>query len=159
MSMNIVDQTTGDLTPIAGNATDKVGNLNALTTTDKNSIVGAINEVKSGLTNVETLQTLEPDALSNGDITIKQNCGVKFVICHNMILKNPLPAGETLELCAAGTVLNPPTENTIFTIDAKSGGKSIAPVNLQLRSDGGINVINFTSTQTLLYGYCTGAYI
>ena len=31
-----------------------VGNLNALTTTDKTSLVGAVNEVKSGLTNVTT---------------------------------------------------------------------------------------------------------
>ena len=50
--MNLVDQTTGDLTPIAGNATDKVGDLDALTTTDKSSCVGAINEVNSGLTDV-----------------------------------------------------------------------------------------------------------
>ena len=40
MSVNIVNKTTGDLTRVAGNATDKVGNLNALTTTDKTSIVG-----------------------------------------------------------------------------------------------------------------------
>lgn len=45
MSLNIVDKTTGDLTPVAGNATDKVGNLSALTTTDKSSAVAAINEV------------------------------------------------------------------------------------------------------------------
>lgn len=45
MSMNLVNKTTGDLTPIAGNATDKVGDLSALTTTDKSSVVGAINEV------------------------------------------------------------------------------------------------------------------
>lgn len=52
MSVNIVNQTTGELTQVAGNATDKVGNLNALITTDKSSCVGAINEVKSGLTNI-----------------------------------------------------------------------------------------------------------
>lgn len=45
MSVNIVNQTTGDLTQVAGNATDKVGNLSSLTTTDKSSCVGAINEV------------------------------------------------------------------------------------------------------------------
>lgn len=45
MSMNLVDKTTGELTPVAGNATDKVGNLSSLTTTDKSSCVGAINEV------------------------------------------------------------------------------------------------------------------
>lgn len=49
MSLNIVNKTTGDLTQVAGNATDKVGNLNALNTTDKSSCVGAINEVASGL--------------------------------------------------------------------------------------------------------------
>ena len=40
MSVNIVNKTTGDLTRVAGISTDKVGNLNALTTTDKTSIVG-----------------------------------------------------------------------------------------------------------------------
>lgn len=47
MSMNLVDQTTGDLNPIAGNATDKVGNLSSLTTTDKSSAVAGINELVS----------------------------------------------------------------------------------------------------------------
>ena len=45
MSVNIVNKTTGDLTRVAGNATDKVGNLDTLTTTDKSSIVGGVNEV------------------------------------------------------------------------------------------------------------------
>jgi hypothetical protein len=45
MSVNIVNQTTGDLTQVAGNATDKVGNLSAATTTDKSSVVAMINEV------------------------------------------------------------------------------------------------------------------
>ena len=49
MSVNIVNKTSGDLTRVAGISTDKVGNLNALTTTDKTSIVGAINEVNSAL--------------------------------------------------------------------------------------------------------------
>jgi multidrug resistance efflux pump len=40
MSVNIVNKTTGDITRVAGNATDKVGNLDALTTIDKTSIVG-----------------------------------------------------------------------------------------------------------------------
>ena len=45
MSMNLVDKTTGDLTPIAGNATDKVGNLSSATTTDKSSVVAMVNEL------------------------------------------------------------------------------------------------------------------
>ena len=45
MSLNLVNKTTGDLEKVAGNATDKVGNLSALTTTDKSSVVAAINEV------------------------------------------------------------------------------------------------------------------
>ena len=45
MSVNIVNKTTGDLTRVAGNATDKVGNLSALKTTDKSSAVAAINEL------------------------------------------------------------------------------------------------------------------
>lgn len=56
MSLNIVNQTTGDLTPIAGNATDKVGDLSALTTTDKSSAVAAINEVNGGLIGVTPIK-------------------------------------------------------------------------------------------------------
>lgn len=52
MSLSTIDQSTGNATVISGNVNDKVGNLAALTTTDKSSAVGAINEVKSGLTAV-----------------------------------------------------------------------------------------------------------
>ena len=52
MSVNIVNKTTGDLTRVAGNATDKVGNLNALTTTDKTSIVGGVNEINGKVKDV-----------------------------------------------------------------------------------------------------------
>ena len=62
MSVNIVNKTTGDLTRVAGNATDKVGNLNALTTTDKSSCVGAINELfyrGGGIGNLSNLTTTD----------------------------------------------------------------------------------------------------
>lgn len=49
MSLSTIDQSTGNATVISGNVNDKVGNLSALTTIDKSSCVGAINEVKSGL--------------------------------------------------------------------------------------------------------------
>ena len=55
MSVNIVNKTTGDLTRVAGNATDKVGNLNALTTTDKTSIVGGVNEINKYFVNLGTI--------------------------------------------------------------------------------------------------------
>ena len=52
MSLNIVNKTTGALSQVAGNADDSgIGNLNSLTTTDKSSLVNAVNELKSGLTN------------------------------------------------------------------------------------------------------------
>lgn len=50
MSLNLVNKTTGDLEKVAGNATDKVGNLSSLTTTDKSSCVAAISEVDGDLT-------------------------------------------------------------------------------------------------------------
>lgn len=51
MSLNIVNKTTGALSQVAGNADDSgIGNLNSLTTTDKSSLVNAVNELKSGLT-------------------------------------------------------------------------------------------------------------
>lgn len=53
MSLNLVNKTTGDLEKVAGNATDKVGNLSSLTTTDKSSAVGAINEVNSNYEGVD----------------------------------------------------------------------------------------------------------
>lgn len=46
-------------TAIGNMSATSVGNLAALQTTDKTSLVGAVNEVKSGLTNVITIQTTE----------------------------------------------------------------------------------------------------
>lgn len=54
MSLSTIDQSTGNPTVISGNVNDKVGNLAALTTTDKSSCVGAINEVNSGLNKAYT---------------------------------------------------------------------------------------------------------
>lgn len=45
MSVSIVDQSTGNVSQVAGNANDKVGNLSSLTTTDKSSVISAINEL------------------------------------------------------------------------------------------------------------------
>ena len=39
-----------------------IGNMSALTTTDKTSLVGAINEVKSGLINVARIPTTSPES-------------------------------------------------------------------------------------------------
>ena len=50
MSVSIIDQSTGNPTQVSGNANDKVGNLSALSTTDKSSAVGAINEVNNKFT-------------------------------------------------------------------------------------------------------------
>lgn len=59
--MSVVEITSPVMTESAGQAiataistmsSTSVGNLSALTTTDKSSLVGAINELKSGLTNV-----------------------------------------------------------------------------------------------------------
>lgn len=49
MSVGVVDKTTGDRIPTAGNPLDKVGNLANLTTTAKGDAVEAINEVNAGL--------------------------------------------------------------------------------------------------------------
>lgn len=48
MSVNTVDKASGSLVRIAGNTTDKVGNLSQLHTTNKSSVVAAINEVADG---------------------------------------------------------------------------------------------------------------
>lgn len=53
MSLNLVNKTTGDLEKVAGDATDKVGNLSSLTTTDKSSAVAAINEVNGNYEGVD----------------------------------------------------------------------------------------------------------
>lgn len=69
MSMNLVDKTTGDLTPVAGNATDKVGNLSAATTTDKSSVVGAINEVNANMVKCSLVQC-ETTAIQANTLTL-----------------------------------------------------------------------------------------
>ena len=57
-----------DLTTLAGD----VGNLSALTTTDKSSCVGAINELKSGL-------MVKPTIISSGFITEGSHVDVEIV--------------------------------------------------------------------------------
>lgn len=48
MSVSVVNKSTGDLIYTAGNVDQaKIGNLSSLTTTDKTSLVGAINEVNA----------------------------------------------------------------------------------------------------------------
>ena len=51
MSVNLVNQSDGSLDKVAGNATDKVGNLSSATTTDKSSVVAMVNEVNSNKCN------------------------------------------------------------------------------------------------------------
>lgn len=64
MSVNAVDQTTGNTTPIAGNTNNLVGNLSALTTNTKSDAVGAINEVN------QTKQNATDNNLQTTDKTI-----------------------------------------------------------------------------------------
>ena len=64
MSVNAVDQTTGNTTPLAGNTNNLVGNLSALTTNTKSDAVGAINEVN------QTKQNATDNNLQTTDKTI-----------------------------------------------------------------------------------------
>ena len=76
MSVNIVNKTTGDLTRVAGNATDKVGNLNALTTTDKTSIVGGVNEINAKIGDyIDISSNVTVDShitLTNNNLTLQK---------------------------------------------------------------------------------------
>lgn len=72
MSVNLVDKNTGALTRVAGNADDSgIGNLAALTTTDKSSLVGAVNEVNNGLTNIGGKTELG-NVQGSGSITLSE---------------------------------------------------------------------------------------
>ena len=48
MSFNIVNKTTGSTSKVAGSCEGEVGNLELLDTTDKSSLVNAINEIGGG---------------------------------------------------------------------------------------------------------------
>lgn len=57
MSVSIVDQSTGNTSKIAGNINDKIGNLSSLITTDKSSVVAAINELGGGVNEIRNSLT------------------------------------------------------------------------------------------------------
>lgn len=57
MSRGLVDKSTGDRIPTAGNIVDKVGDLTALHTTAKNKAVNAINEVADAVENLDADKT------------------------------------------------------------------------------------------------------
>lgn len=65
---------TADMMPMSGNDSTKVseaiGDLSQLTTTDKSSLVGAVNEVNTGLTNATTK--------TSGTITAGSGCVVRL---------------------------------------------------------------------------------
>lgn len=67
MSVSLVNKSTGGLIPAAGTTDSaKMGNLDALTTTNKSSLVGAINEVnaKEGNDSIFEGTTAEWEALT-----------------------------------------------------------------------------------------------
>ena len=107
MSVNIVNKTTGDITPVAGVSTDKVGNLNALSTTDKSSCVGAINELfHRGGREIGNLSNLTTTDKSNIVSAINEINGF-------FVNLGPITANNWTDFfknaCAAFHALNPKT--------------------------------------------------
>lgn len=68
-SPGVLDSTGQSIaTAISSMSATSVGNLAALTTTDKTSLVGAINELKSGLTSVDDEITVYHKRYHGGDL-------------------------------------------------------------------------------------------
>ena len=88
--MATVDITSPVMTEEAGQAiaaaigtmsATSVGNLSALTTTDKSSLVGAINELKSGLIK-HTTETVSGTTNNSGVLISTIGSGTKVVMCY-----------------------------------------------------------------------------
>lgn len=74
-----------------------VGNLSALTTTDKTSLVGAVNELKSGLNDVNSKRIVR-DLIDNGSGAVSITfSGSGHTRCANMVL-----------ICAKQSAVYPP---------------------------------------------------
>ena len=86
MSVNIVNKTTGDLEKVAGNATDKVGNLDTLTTTDKSSCVGAINEVNDFFVNLGGITANDWTNFFKNACAAFHALNPKTYVAHNVFL-------------------------------------------------------------------------
>jgi hypothetical protein len=86
MSVNIVNQTTGDLTQVAGNATDKVGNLSAATTTDKSSVVAMVNEVNGFFVNLGAITANDWTNFFKNACAAFHALNPKTYVVHNVFL-------------------------------------------------------------------------
>ena len=123
MSVNAVDQTTGNTTPLAGNTNNLVGNLSALTTNTKSDAVGAINEVNANKQNAtdNNLQTTNKTIVGGINELRSGLIGVGHVRTEPVTLTG----GE------------PGTEGN-FTI-ANFG--NVAPVSVQIAEPGGAKAL------------------
>lgn len=106
-----------------------VGNMAALQTTDKSSLVGAVNELKSGLTSLSTL--------NSGTLS-----GVRYIQAGKIVLvsiaRQALSDGDSLGA--------PSAVNAIVAVlrDDTSGGCVQVTINTSLQINKGAGQVNFT---------------
>lgn len=123
------------------------------------SVEEAVDEVTEKITIPESIQAITSSVIASGTITIKKISGINFVLINNIKMVNAIPAGEELEISSSGSLINPPSVNTIILLRASAGGKDIYPVYLMLYTNGRITIINLSDVSTLVYGIGCGAYI
>lgn len=116
MSLNIVNKTTGALSQVAGNADDSgIGNLNSLTTTDKSSLVNAVNELKSGLTGL----------LKRGFFAITCTSGINILSRDTAVLHSGSLPTSDFTSCVFMVINHSTVQDAPNTVEADGGNTLI----------------------------------
>ena len=158
MSVSIIDQSTGNPTQVSGNANDKVGNLSALSTTDKSSAVGAINEVNSA---VSTKQDKTDNNLTTSSKTIVGAINeLKNILCdvNGATCLQCIELAPTSQSAGHGGFIDfhyngSSSDYTSRIIEAESGNVTINGISITGLSNGLDNVMKVPDQDAVVLGY------
>ena len=134
MSVNAVDKTPGNTTPLAGNVNDKVGNLASLTTSAKSTAVAAINELKRGLTNVATAEITADEGVTIIRQNLLKSVNTVTLIC---VLQKVMTLDTANLLCILPSGYRPPNSFEFVAINSTKGLPIVAEVS---STSGGLYV-------------------
>lgn len=134
MSVGVVNKSTGDRIPTAGNPLDKVGNLANLTTSAKDNAVNAINEVNATKANQAQLATVEASTTAS-----KAYSANEYLVLNGVLYK------VTANIAQGGTIV---TEGAGKNVDLATVGGELNAINSNLSSLGSsVNNMNNTAEQ------------
>jgi hypothetical protein len=125
MSVNIVNQTTGDLTQVAGNATDKVGNLSAATTTDKSSVVAMVNELNSAAFSGSFSDLSNKPSINSVELSGNKTTSDLGINADNVMMSDGVTSVEDALDDVANRLITPSGTYSLLGYDAINGSNPV----------------------------------